>query len=175
MHIGLQGGLNVGVAEPGLYVLHISAGFNQDRGVGVPQGMIIKSKKQFLVDHPCTILEGIRGSVFSVFRYADHTDTEQGRFDTFLDGNNALSGMAKYLVYNTHFTKEQIRRILINTNSFVFADPLEDAELDIILREENFKDLEEVPKLSTLNAAELFGMGIKPVEFTRCVFAWHML
>ncbi len=79
--------------------------------------------------------------------------------------NNALSGMAMYLVHNGHFTKEQIRRVLTNTNSFVFADPLGDAELDTILREETFKDLEEVPKLNTLNAAELFRMDIKPVEF----------
>lgn len=79
--------------------------------------------------------------------------------------NNALSGMAMYLVHNSHFTKEQIRRILTNTNSFVFADPLADAEIDTILREETFKDLEEVPKLNTLNAAELFSMDIRPVEF----------
>lgn len=79
--------------------------------------------------------------------------------------NNALSGMAKYLVYNSHFTKEQIKRVLANTNSFVFADPLEAVELDTILREETFKDLQEIPKLNTLNAAELFSMDIKPVEF----------
>ena len=79
--------------------------------------------------------------------------------------NNALSGMAMYLVHKGHFTKEQIRRMLANTNSFVFADPLGDAELDTILREETFKDLEEVPKLNTLNAAELFSMDIQPVEF----------
>lgn len=79
--------------------------------------------------------------------------------------NNALSGMAMYLVHKCHFTKEQIRRVLANTNSFVFANPLGDAELDTILRDETFKDLEEVPKLNTFSAAELFYMDVKPVEF----------
>ena len=62
MYIGLQGGLDVGVAQPGLYVLHVSAGFDQYRGVGVPQGVVIKGKQQFLVDHPGTILEIGRAS-----------------------------------------------------------------------------------------------------------------
>lgn len=79
--------------------------------------------------------------------------------------NDALSRMAKYLVHNAHFTKEQIRRILTNANSFVFADPLENAELDTILRDETFKDLEEVSKLNTFSAAELFYMDVRPVEF----------
>ena len=34
MHIGLQGGFNVGVSQPGLYVLHIRTVFNQQCGVG---------------------------------------------------------------------------------------------------------------------------------------------
>ena len=78
MYISLQSGLDVGMAQPGLYVLHVSAGFNQDRGVGVPQGMIIKGKQQFLVDHPGAIFEGVRGSVFAVFCYANHTHTGKG-------------------------------------------------------------------------------------------------
>lgn len=78
MYISLQSGLYVGMAQPGLHVLHVSAGFNQDRGVGVPQGMIIKGKQQFLVDHPGAIFEGVRGSVFAVFCYADHTHTGKG-------------------------------------------------------------------------------------------------
>ena len=51
MHIGLQCCLDVGMPQAGLYILHIGAGFNQNRGVGVPQGMVIKSKQQFLVDY----------------------------------------------------------------------------------------------------------------------------
>lgn len=58
--------------------------------IRLPQGMKIKCKQQFLVDYPGTILEGICGSVFAVFRYADHTDMGQGRFNAFLDGNNSL-------------------------------------------------------------------------------------
>ena len=36
MHISLQRGLDVGMAEPNLHIFYIGAGFDQDRGVGVP-------------------------------------------------------------------------------------------------------------------------------------------
>lgn len=78
--------------------------------------------------------------------------------------NTTLSGMTKNLVYNTKFTKEQIKRIITNTNRFIFSQPLPDSELDTVLRDETFAD---IPKrgLHTLTAAELFSMNVKPVEF----------
>ena len=79
--------------------------------------------------------------------------------------NNALSGMAKYLTHNSHFSKEQIRRVLTNTNTFVFAEPLPDNEVRTILRDETFEGLKEIPKLNMLNGAELQRMNYKPVEF----------
>lgn len=79
--------------------------------------------------------------------------------------NDALSRMAKYLVYNTHFTKEQITQIITNANKFVLNEPVNNDELDTILRDETFRDMEEVPKLNTFSAAELFYMDVKPVEF----------
>lgn len=79
--------------------------------------------------------------------------------------NNALSGMARYLVHNTFFSKNAIRRILTNTNDFVFADRLPDSEVDTILRDETFEGITEIPELNTLNGAELSTMDIKPVEF----------
>lgn len=79
--------------------------------------------------------------------------------------NNALSGMAVYLAHDKRFTKEQGKRILTNTNAFVFSEKLSDGELNVILRDETFNGMAEAPKLNTLNAAELFSMDIKPVEF----------
>lgn len=78
--------------------------------------------------------------------------------------NNTLSGMVKNLIYNTKFTREQIERIITNTNQFVFSVPLPDGELDTILRDDTFADMPE-RKLNTLNAAELFQMDVKPTEF----------
>ncbi|MGN0355025.1 MAG: AAA family ATPase [Muricoprocola sp.] len=78
--------------------------------------------------------------------------------------NDTLSRMAKNLIHNTRFTKEQIKRILTNTNVFVFNEPLSDSELDVILRDETFEDMQE-RKLNTMNAAELFNIDVKPTEF----------
>lgn len=78
--------------------------------------------------------------------------------------NAALSSMVKNMVYNTRFSKEQIRRILTNTNLYVFKEPLLDEELKVILRDETFSDMPE-RKLNTLNATELFQMDVKPTEF----------
>lgn len=78
--------------------------------------------------------------------------------------NSTLSSMAKNLIYNTRFTKDQIKRVLTNTNQFVFAEPLPNAELEIVLRDETFEDMQE-RRLNTMNAAELFHTEIKPTEF----------
>lgn len=78
--------------------------------------------------------------------------------------NTALSSMAKNMVYNTRFSQEQIKRILTNTNQYVFKVPLPDEELEVILRDETFLDMPE-RKLNTLNASELFQMDVKPTEF----------
>ena len=79
--------------------------------------------------------------------------------------NNALSGMAVYLAHDKRFTKEQGKRILTNTNAFVFSEKLSDGELNVILRDETFSGMTEPPKLNTLNGVELSSMDIKPVEF----------
>lgn len=79
--------------------------------------------------------------------------------------NNALSGMAVFLAHDRRFTKEQAKRILKNANDFVFREKLSDGELNVILRDETFSAMPDTPKLNTLNAAELFTMDIKPVEF----------
>ena len=79
--------------------------------------------------------------------------------------NNALSGMAVYLAHDKRFTKEQGKRILTNTNAFVFSEKLSDGELNVILRDETFSGMAETPKLNTLNGVELSLMDIKPVEF----------
>ncbi len=79
--------------------------------------------------------------------------------------NDALSGAAKFLIHNTRFTKETIRRIMKNANDFVFSDPLPESEVNTILRDETFEDLTEIPKLITYNAAELAKMDLPPVEF----------
>lgn len=79
--------------------------------------------------------------------------------------NNALSGMAVYLAHDKRFTKEQVKRILTNTNKFIFPDGLTDGELNTILRNETFSGAREVPKLKSLSAVELSRMNVKPVEF----------
>ena len=79
--------------------------------------------------------------------------------------NNALSGMAVYLAHDKRFTKEQGKRILTNTNAFVFSEKLSDGELNVILRDETFSGMTETPELNLISAAELFSMDIKPVEF----------
>lgn len=79
--------------------------------------------------------------------------------------NNALSGMAVYLAHDKRFTKEQVKRILTNTNAFVFSENLSDGELNVILRDETFSGMAEAPELNLISAAELFSMDIKPVEF----------
>ena len=79
--------------------------------------------------------------------------------------NNALSGMVVYLAHDKRFTKEQGKRILTNTNAFVFSEKLSDGELNVILRDETFSGMAETPKLNTLNGVELSLMDIKPVEF----------
>ena len=63
--------------------------------------------------------------------------------------NNALSGMAVYLAHDKRFTKEQGKRILTNTNAFVFSEKLSDGELNVILRDETFSGMAETPKLNT--------------------------
>lgn len=78
--------------------------------------------------------------------------------------NETLSRMVKNLIHNTRFTKEQIKRILTNTNKFVFGEPLSGSELEVILRNETFSDMQE-RKLNTMNAAELFSTDVKPTEF----------
>lgn len=78
--------------------------------------------------------------------------------------NAALSSMAKNMVYNTRFSQEQIKRILTNTNQYVFKVALPDEEMEVILRDETFLDMPE-RKLNTLNASELFQMDVKPTEF----------
>lgn len=78
--------------------------------------------------------------------------------------NTTLSGMTKNLVYNTKFTKEQIKRIITNTNRFAFSQSLPDSELDTVLRDETFADISK-RGLHTLNGVELSSMNIKPVEF----------
>lgn len=79
--------------------------------------------------------------------------------------NNALSGMAVYLAHDKRFTKEQIKRILTNTNQFVFSEKLSENELSTILRDETFSGAREVPKLNSLSAVELSKLDVKPVEF----------
>lgn len=79
--------------------------------------------------------------------------------------NNGLSAMAIFLSHDRRFTKEQIRRVLTNTNAFVVKNRLPDKELNTILRDETFEGMAEPPKLNTLTAAELFSMDVKPVEF----------
>lgn len=79
--------------------------------------------------------------------------------------NNALSGMALYLSHDKRFAKEQVKHILTNTNNFIFADKLSDKELSVILRDETFSGMAEIPKLNILNAAELFSMNVQPIEF----------
>lgn len=78
--------------------------------------------------------------------------------------NDTLSRMVKNLIHNTRFTEDQIKRILTNTNEFVFGEPLFDSELEVILRDETFSDMQE-RKLNTMNAAELFSTDVKPTEF----------
>lgn len=78
--------------------------------------------------------------------------------------NSTLSAMAKNLIFNTRFTQEQIKRILTNTNRFVFSESLTDDELKVILRDETFADIQE-RKLNTMNASDLFYMDIQPTEF----------
>ncbi len=79
--------------------------------------------------------------------------------------NNALSKMAVYLAHDGRFTKEQIKRIIANTNSFVFTKSLPQSELNTILRDETFQDISEQPKINIINAADLFTMDVKPPEF----------
>lgn len=78
--------------------------------------------------------------------------------------NNALSGMAKYLVYSNRFTKEQIKRIITNANSFVLNEPVNDDELDTILRDETFKGMESDAE-SKLQLVCLERVEVREVDF----------
>lgn len=78
--------------------------------------------------------------------------------------NNALSGMAKYLVYNSHFTKEQITRIITNANSFVLNEPVNDDELGTILRDETFEGMESDAE-SKLRLVCLERVEVREVDF----------
>lgn len=76
--------------------------------------------------------------------------------------NDALSGMAKYLVYNTRFTKEQIKRIIFNANEFVLGEPIPDEELGVILRDETFSGIQETSELQLVCMNEV---KVKGVDF----------
>ena len=78
VHIGLQRSLDICVAKADLHVLYICPGFNEQGGMGMPQGVVVKGKQQLLMNHPCTELEGVRGGVFPVFGDTDHPDAGQG-------------------------------------------------------------------------------------------------
>ena len=78
--------------------------------------------------------------------------------------NSALSAMTKNLVYNTRFSKDVIKRVITNTNNYIFGEPLSGEELDVILRDETFAEMDN-RKLNTMNAVELFQKEIKPTEF----------
>lgn len=61
-----------------------------------------------------------------------------------------------------------VRRVCKSINTYIFAEPLPDDELDTILRDETFEKVEkkEVQPLSGgMTAAELFCTDVKPVEF----------
>lgn len=79
--------------------------------------------------------------------------------------NNALSGMVVFLAHDRRFTKGEVKRVLTNTNNFIFSDSLSENELNTILRDETFSKVEETPKLNTLNAVKLSRMDVKPVDF----------
>ncbi len=49
MYISLQRGLDVGMSQPDLYVLHISPGFNQDGGMSVTK-LVEATNGHFLVE-----------------------------------------------------------------------------------------------------------------------------
>lgn len=78
--------------------------------------------------------------------------------------NSALSSRAKFFVENRTFTRDVITRILTNVNRFIFAEPLEQSELDTILRDETFDGL-ETSALQITSAHQLMQMDVKPVEF----------
>jgi len=79
--------------------------------------------------------------------------------------NSALSAAAQFLFYNTEWGKDTVKRILINSNRFLFKESLSDSELNIILRDETFAEKQDIPELQTISAAQLYNMDIKPTEF----------
>lgn len=81
--------------------------------------------------------------------------------------NDALSKIILRMANYGKFTKEQIKRIATNTNSFVFKEPLDNDEMNIILRDETFRDIRETEfrPIEGISAAELMNTDIKPVEF----------
>lgn len=78
--------------------------------------------------------------------------------------NSALSSRAKYFVENRTFSRDVIIRILTNVNRFIFAEPVEQSELETILRDETFEDM-EADALQITSATALQIMDVKPVEF----------
>ena len=78
--------------------------------------------------------------------------------------NAALSSRAKFYVNNGTFSKTVIIRILNIVNRFIFADPLDQTEIDTILRDETF-NIEDPQNLEIISANELQLMDVQPVEF----------
>ncbi len=81
--------------------------------------------------------------------------------------NSALSAAVIKMVHDSKFTSEQIKRIVTNTNEFVFKEPLSNDEMNTILRDETFRDIQETEfrPIEGMSAAELMNTDIKPVEF----------
>ena len=60
------------------------------------------------------------------------------------DGRNQCLYEYKLVLQQKGYNREQIRKTIKLINSFVFAEPLEDYEVDVILREESFKPESEI-------------------------------
>lgn len=62
------------------------------------------------------------------------------------DGDGRNQALYEYILVMQQkgYTREQIRKTIKIINSFVFGEPLEDYEIDTILRDESFKSEEEI-------------------------------
>ena len=90
VNIGLKGCGYIAMPQSCLNILHIRPTFNQHGCVGVSQGMIIKAYLQFMVDYPGSILEGICGSILSVFCNANQPGSGEVIANTLLNGDDSI-------------------------------------------------------------------------------------
>ncbi len=75
------------------------------------------------------------------------------RFKDMTDGDGRNQSLFEYILtlQSKGFTRDQVKKTINIINSYVLKDPLSDSELEVILRDESFKDESELAETVALN------------------------